>query len=154
MAGTSERWGAWWRGSRGVEAPIAVWNFRVERQRAAVGRLHDSLEEKLPGHVPEAAMRALQVALDELLTNVIMHAEQAAGPIEVEIARASDALDTRISYLADEFDPTSWSPPQRSTSIETARIGGMGIELVRMLMDEFRHEYSDGCNVLMLRKKC
>ena len=29
----------------------------------------------------------------------------------------------------------------------------LGIELVRLLMDEFRHEYSDGCNVLMLRKK-
>ncbi|HET7797459.1 MAG TPA: ATP-binding protein [Nevskia sp.] len=104
--------------------------------------------------MPEAAMRALQVALDELLTNVIMHAEQAAGPIDVEIARAPDALDTRISYLADEFDPTSWTPPQRGTSVETARIGGLGIELVRMLMDEFRHEYADGCNVLMLRKRC
>jgi anti-sigma regulatory factor (Ser/Thr protein kinase) len=137
-----------------VEAPIAVWNFRVERQRGAVGRLHDSIEEKLPGHVPEAAMRALQVALDELLTNVIMHAEQAAGPIEVEIARAPAALDTRISYLADEFDPTSWNPPERGTSVETARIGGLGIELVRLLMDEFQHEYADGCNVLTLRKRC
>ena len=153
MAGTSERWGAWWRGPGRVEAPTAVWNFRVERQRGAVGRLHDSIEEKLLGHVPEAALRALQVALDELLTNVIMHAEQAAGPIDVEIARAPDALDTRISYLADEFDPTSWTPPQRGTSVETARIGGLGIDLVRMLMDEFRHEYADGCNVLMLRKK-
>jgi len=115
--------------------------------------LHDSLEEKLLGQVPEAALRALQVALDELLTNVIMHAEQAAGPVEVEIARAPDALDTRIRYLADEFDPTSWCPPQRGTSVATARIGGLGIELVRMLMDEFRYEYSDGCNVLMLRKR-
>ena len=154
MAGTSERWGAWWRGSRGVEAPVAVWTFRVERQRGAVGRLHDSLEEKLLGQVPEAALRALQVALDELLTNVIMHAEQAAGPVEVEVARASGALDARVSYLADEFDPTSWRPPQRGTSVATARVGGLGIELVRLLMDEFRHEYSDGCNVLTLRKRC
>jgi len=153
MAGTSERWGAWWRASRGVEAPLAVWKFRVERQRGAVGRLHDSLEEKLPGQVPEAALRALQVALDELLTNVIMHAEQAAGPVEVEIAHASNALDIRISYLADQFDPTSWRPPQRGTSIEAARIGGLGIELVRMLMDEFCYEYADGCNVLTLRKR-
>ena len=153
MAGTSERWGAWWRGPRRVEAPVSVWTFRVERQRSAVGKLHDSLEEKLLSQVPEPALRALQVALDELLTNVIMHAEQAAGPIEVEIARAGDALDTRISYLADEFDPTSWSPPQRGTSVATARIGGLGIELVRLLMDEFRHEYADGCNVLTLRKR-
>ena len=154
MAGTSERWGAWWRGPWRVAASVAVWNFRVERQRGAVGRLHDSLEEKLLGHVPEAALRALQVALDELLTNVIMHAEQATGPIEVEVTRASDTLDTRISYLADEFDPTAWRAPQRGTSVATTRVGGLGIELVRLLMDEFHHEYSDGCNVLMLRKRC
>jgi anti-sigma regulatory factor (Ser/Thr protein kinase) len=30
----------------------------------------------------------------------------------------------------------------------------LGIELVRLLMDEFRHEYADGCNVLTLRKRC
>ena len=149
----SERWGAWWRGPRRVEASVAVWTFRVERQRSAVGRFHDSLEEKLLSQVPEAALRALQVALDELLTNVIMHAEQAAGPIEVEVAHATDALDTRISYLADEFDPTAWRPPQRGTSVATARVGGLGIELVRLLMDEFRHEYADGCNVLRLRKR-
>jgi anti-sigma regulatory factor (Ser/Thr protein kinase) len=154
MAGSSERWGPWWRGPRSEEAPVAVWKFRVERQRSAVGRLHDSIEEKLLNQVPEAALRALQVALDELLTNVIMHAEQAAGSIEVEVARASDALAARIIYLADEFDPTSWCPPQRGTSVETARIGGLGIELVRLLMDEFHHEYNDGCNVLTLRKRC
>ena len=153
MAGTRERWGAWWRGPQRASAAAAVWHFRVERQRAAVGRFHDSLEEKLLSQIPEAALRALQVALDELLTNVIMHAEQAAGPVEVEITRASDALDTRISYLADEFDPTAWRSPQRGTSVATARIGGLGIELVRLLMDDFRHEYTDGCNVLTLRKR-
>ena len=153
MAGTSERWGAWWRRSRQAEAPAAVWSFRVERQRGAIGRLHDSVEESLRSQTPDEALHALQVALDELLTNVIMHAEQAAGPIEVEITRRSDALDARISYLADEFDPTSWRSPQRGMSVETARIGGLGIELVRLLMDEFRHQYADGCNVLMLRKR-
>lgn len=154
MAGTRERWGAWWRGPQRAAAAAAVWNFRVERQRADVGRFHDSLEQKLLNRVPEAALRALQVALDELLTNVIMHAEQAAGPVEVEIKHSSAALDTRISYLADEFDPTVHRSAPLGTSLATARVGGLGIELVRLLMDDFRHEYTDGCNVLTLRKRC
>ena len=154
MAGTSERWGAWWRGPRRVEAPLAVWSFRVERQRAAVGKLHDSLEEKLLSQVPEPALRALQVALDELLTNVIMHAGPAAEPIELQLARSAGVLDVTIRYAADRFDPTAARDVPAATSIADSQPGGLGIPLVRALMDEFRHEYVDGRNVVHLRKKC
>jgi len=154
MAETGGRWGA--GGYETVRAPaaVAVWHFEVERERAAVGRLNDALEQALPAHVPEAVLRALQVALDELLTNVIMHAQQATGAIEVAVSRMPDVLDTRISYCADAFDPTAWRAPVASTSVASARIGGLGIELVRLLMDEFRHDYNDGRNVIVLRKRC
>lgn len=128
--------------------------FRVERDRAAIGRLSDSLEVELIDAVPQTALRALQVALDELLTNVIMHARQAAGPIDVAVSRGPEALDTRISYLADEFDPTGWQPVDLDAGVATARIGGRGILLVRALMDDFRYRYDDGYNVVMLSKRC
>lgn len=128
--------------------------FRVERDRAAIGRLSDSLEVELIDAVPQTALRALQVALDELLTNVIMHARQAAGPIDVAVSRGPDALDTQISYLADEFDPTGWQPVGLDAGVATARIGGRGILLVRALMDDFRYRYDDGYNVVMLSKRC
>jgi len=131
-----------------------VWQLRVERDRSAVGRLNDRLEQSLRPSVPEGALRALQVALDELLTNVIMHARQASGPIELRVARSARALDAEISYLADEFDPTRVKERALATSIEESEIGGLGVPLVRALMDEFRHEYVDGRNVVHLRKKC
>jgi len=131
-----------------------VLRFRVERDRAAIGRLSDSLEVELIDAVPQTALRALQVALDELLTNVIMHARQAAGPIDVAVSRGPEALDTRISYLADEFDPTGWQPVDLDAGVATARIGGRGILLVRALMDDFRYRYDDGYNVVMLSKRC
>ena len=99
-------------------------------------------------------MRPLQIALDELLTNVIMHAPQASGPIELRLARSAGALDVTISYLADPFDPTVWESSPGGTSIEDSQIGGLGIPLVRALMDDFRHEYVDGRNILHLRKRC
>jgi anti-sigma regulatory factor (Ser/Thr protein kinase) len=151
--GNGERWAGWWRRAR-PRAPTPAWHFRIERERAAVGKLNDAIEQKLQAQVPESALRALQIALDELLTNVIMHAEQAAGPIEVEIAQVQNALVTTITYIADQFDPTAWSPSASDTTVATARVGGLGIMLVRSLMDDFRYAYDDGRNVVSLRKRC
>jgi anti-sigma regulatory factor (Ser/Thr protein kinase) len=142
--------GSWWR--RG--SPVPTLQLRVERDRVAIGRLNDAIEGKLRTHIPDSALRALQVALDELLTNVIMHAEQASGPIDIEISHRRHSLLTTISYIAEEFDPTRWKPPEGTPSVATARIGGLGIALVRSLMDEFGYAYEAGRNVVSLQKHC
>ena len=153
MTGTDDRWGAGPYETLPAAA-LAVWQFRVERERAAVGQLNDALEKTLQAQIPDSALRALQVALDELLTNVIMHARRASGAIDVQLARGPDTLEVVISYSADPFDPTTRRALAPITSVSSARIGGLGIELVRLLMDDFRHDYADGRNVLSLSKKC
>lgn len=156
MAGWRQHWRNWWHGPRAA-APVTtgvVWRLRVERDRAAIGRFNERMEKTLLPSVPETALRALQVAVDELLTNVLMHAQQASGPIDLQLARSTGAVDATIAYLAEPFDPTAWQAPPDGDSIDTARIGGHGIPLVRHLMDEFRYEHVDGRNILHLRKKC
>jgi anti-sigma regulatory factor (Ser/Thr protein kinase) len=154
MLGNAGRWLGWWRRRPRRSAAAAVWHFRVERERSAIGNVNDTIARQLCASVPEAALRAVQVAVDELLTNVLMHAVQAAGPIEVEISRTRDAVETTIIYIAAEFDPTAWQPPAAARTLATARIGGHGIELVRSLMDEFRYAHDAGRNVVRLRKRC
>lgn len=155
MSRWRERWRNLWRGPR-VAPPTTgvVWKLRVERDRAAIGRFNERMETTLLPSVPESALRALQVAVDELLTNVVMHTQQASGSIDIQLARTPGAVDATIEYLAEEFDPTTWQPLSPGNSIDTASIGGHGIILVRSLMDGFRHEYVDGRNVLHLRKRC
>jgi anti-sigma regulatory factor (Ser/Thr protein kinase) len=152
MLGKSGRLGGWWR--KAPQAIVPVLRARIARERAAIGAFNDTLERSLQSQVSESALRAVQVALDELLTNVIMHAEQAAGPIEVEIVREQNIVATTISYIADEFDPTSWRPAPRGTTVAAARVGGLGIQMVRTLMDEFSYAYDAGRNVVTLRKRC
>ena len=152
--GTGERSVAEQDGQRDRAGTAIAFRFRVERDRSAIGRFNDSLERELRDAIPQIALRALQVALDELLTNVVMHARQAAGPIEVAVSRSPETLDTQISYLADGFDPTAWQPVGLDAGVATARIGGRGILLVRELMDEFRYRYDAGCNIVTLSKRC
>lgn len=153
MLGKGESRG-WWRGGASASATVAPLHYRVERERTAIAKLNDSVEQTLRAQIPEAALRALQIAIDELLTNVVMHAAQAAGPIEVEIARERNVLAMTISYIADEFDPTAWQPVVREVTVATARVGGLGIQLVRSLMDEFQYRYDAGRNIVSLRKRC
>lgn len=131
-----------------------AWRVRVERERSAIGRFNDAVERQLAGQVPAKVVHDLQVAFDELLTNVVMHAQQAAGPIEVELAHDARKVTATIRYLADEFDPTAWREESLSMTVAASRIGGLGIALVRRLTDEFGYEYVDGHNVLKLVKRC
>ncbi|MBS0571146.1 MAG: ATP-binding protein [Proteobacteria bacterium] len=156
MAGWRERWTSWWRRPQ-VAVPATtgvVWKLRVERDRAAIGRFNERMEKTLLPSVPESALRALQISVDELLTNVLMHAQQASGTIDLQLARSPGAVDAIIEYFAEPFDPTTWQAPPPGDSIDAARIGGHGIPLVRQLMDEFRYGHIDGRNILQLRKKC
>src|SRR5690349_20569488 len=155
MPGWRERWfGARPKPHAEAGPTGVVWNLRIERDRSAIGRLNDRIEQNLRASVPDTVVRSLQVALDELLTNVIMHAAQASGPIELQLARSAGALDVTIRYVADSFDPTVSKSASAASSIADSQIGGLGIPLVRALMDDFRHEYVDGRNIVHLRKKC
>jgi anti-sigma regulatory factor (Ser/Thr protein kinase) len=155
MAGWRERWFGRRRKPHAEAGPTGVvWNLRLPRDRAAIGKLNDRIEQNLLPSVPETIVRPLQVALDELLTNVIMHAQHADGPIELQLARSAGALDVTIRYVAAPFDPTVAKRAPAAASISASQLGGLGIPLVRALMDEFRHEYIDGRNVVHLRKKC
>ena len=140
-----------WRTRPGTQA--AVQRFRVERERRAIGRFNETLARELQAGVPEDVLRALQVALDELLTNVILHAEQPAGAIDVEIRRANAALEATIRYRAVEFDPTAWQPAAEAATVAASRVGGHGIRLVRSLMDEFRYVNEAGVNVVTVCKR-
>ncbi|MGH8122473.1 MAG: ATP-binding protein, partial [Rudaea sp.] len=142
-----DQWRFWRR------RPAPVWQSRVERSRSAIGRFSDEVQQRLGTEVPPKVLHDMLIALDELMTNVVMHAEQAAGPIDVELRYDARAVEARISYLAVEFDPTTWRAPAAATTVAGAPIGGLGIKLVRTLLDEFRYEYADGRNVLTLVRR-
>ena len=91
MGIASDRWRFWRR------KPALLWRTRVERERAAIGRFNDEVQRKLDGKVPAHIVHDMLVAFDELLTNVVMHAEQAAGPIDVELKRGRKAVSASKS---------------------------------------------------------
>jgi serine/threonine-protein kinase RsbW len=95
------------------------------------------------------------LATDEAATNVIVHGYQnQPGTIEIELDRSGDAI---VIYMRDQsppFDPTSVPPPDVTQPLDERPLGGMGIHLIRQLMDQVTHRLlPQGGNELTMTKK-
>lgn len=103
---------------------------------------------------PSLAM-SLNLALEEAVTNVVMYAYPAGEEGDVDIvAELSDGtLLFTISDKGIPFDPTKKEDADITLGVEERQIGGLGIFLVRQLMDTVEYERKDGYNILTMKKK-
>ncbi len=97
----------------------------------------------------------LNLALEEAVTNVIDYAypEGTVGNVDIDTAVTDTALTFTITDSGKPFDPTARAEVDIQADIEDRPVGGLGIHLVRKIMDEVRYERRGGRNVLILTKK-
>ena len=111
-----------------------------------------SVTEKLGIETPLA--RKLRLAVEEAVVNVIDYAYPVGTEGEITIKMMSDGnkLHCQIIDTGVPFDPTKKEKADTTLSIEERQIGGLGIFLVRELMDTINYERVDGKNILTLIK--
>jgi len=102
-----------------------------------------------------AATSDVVLAADEAATNVMVHGYRGQpGTIEIEVSRMGDALVVCLRDRAAPFDPTTVPPPDLNRPLEERSPGGMGIYLMRHLVDEVTyHATPQGDNLLTLVKR-
>lgn len=102
-----------------------------------------------------AETMSLNLALEEAVVNVMDYAypngEQ--GDVTIEAKSDKKSLVFVISDSGIPFDPTQKEEVDTTLSAEERSIGGLGIHLVRNIMDNVNYERLDGKNVLTLVKK-
>jgi anti-sigma regulatory factor (Ser/Thr protein kinase) len=98
--------------------------------------------------------QAVNLSLDELLTNTISYGyDDAAGHvIDVELATDGDRLTVVLRDDARAFDPTEAETPDLDADLDDRPLGGLGIHLVRSFMDDVSYSRSNGYNLLTLTK--
>ncbi|MBV8410095.1 MAG: ATP-binding protein [Alphaproteobacteria bacterium] len=106
------------------------------------------------GFSPEDAYRVVLV-LDELITNIIVHGVEASEVrhIVVDLHYRQPDLEMEISDPGRPFDPRAVSPPDTDKGIAERKIGGLGIHVVRTLVDSIDYRYDAGRNVVTLVKR-
>ena len=97
----------------------------------------------------------LNLALEEAVTNVILYAypKGSDGLVDVEAVLREHSLEFIISDSGAPFDPTAAPEADVTLTAEERPIGGLGIYLVRQLMDVVRYERQGDKNVLTMIKK-
>ena len=111
-----------------------------------------SVTEKLGIETPLA--RKLRLAVEEAVVNVISYAypEGTEGDVTIKMMSDGHTLRFQIIDTGVPFDPTKKEKADTTLSIEERQIGGLGIFLVRELMDTINYERVDGKNILTLIK--
>lgn len=104
--------------------------------------------------LPDDVAWRLRVALDEIVANIVAHAHRGLEPfvIDVWFHRLDDTVEISIADDGPAFDPLARPLPDVSLPLEQRPVGGLGIALVRSLMDEVCYERTTR-NILTIRKR-
>ena len=103
----------------------------------------------------ERDIYAVQLATDEASTNIIQHAYGGEGneEIEIECEIRSGELTITLRDQGKPFDPTSVPEPNIKEGLDDRKVGGLGMYLIRKIMDEVHYETSEESgNLLRLVK--
>ena len=127
----------------------------LENRPDEIGRLASLLEGfgEANGLSPKLIFD-LSLSFDELLTNIISYGydDDAAHEIAVSVTLADDLLTATLEDEAKPFDPLTASQPDLGAPLERRPVGGLGIHIVKTLMDDVAYERRDGRNRLVMRK--
>jgi serine/threonine-protein kinase RsbW len=106
------------------------------------------------GGFPEDDILDTQLAVEEAITNIIVHGYRGAGgEITVSCREGNGIVEVRLEDRAGPFDPLSLPEPDLVSEVEDRKIGGLGIYLIRQVMDEIQYRFEDGKNIFSLTKK-
>lgn len=103
---------------------------------------------------PEDANRVI-LAVDEAISNIIEHAyeDHTEGTIEIEVVADTERFKVSIHDSGKLFNPTSVELPDIMEHVRKGKKKGLGIFLIRQIMDEVTYHYQEGVrNELVLSK--
>ena len=100
------------------------------------------------------AQMQIDIAIDEILSNIIRYAYgNETGNITVGIREKNGTAEIIFKDSGIPYDPLTAKEPDLSLSSEDRPIGGLGIHMVKKMMDTVSYRYENGQNTLILQKQ-
>lgn len=127
-----------------VDADLA----QLASVRAFVARTGRELD------LTEQVIYELQLAVDEICSNVIRHGyDGQGGEIQVSVDSGDEGVVVTVRDWGRSFDPESIPLPDVAAPLEQRPVGGLGLFLVRQLMDKVEFEFDRGRGNLVTMTK-
>jgi serine/threonine-protein kinase RsbW len=105
-------------------------------------------------NIPLKTGLSINLALEEAFTNIVNYAftDNEAHSIEIVFVKNAGQLIITLSDDGIEYDPTQNKNPQIDLPVQDRQVGGLGIYLIRKLMDKVEYMRESGKNYLTLTK--
>ena len=120
-------------------------------------RLYDVLafvgEAMRGAGISEINQNNINIAVEEIFVNIANYAyPDGDGGVTVSLSAESGKFTARFLDGGTRYDPLAKPDPDTSLSANEREIGGLGILMVKKLMDRVEYEYRDGQNILTIKK--
>ena len=120
---------------------------------AATEPVLQAVRDHLAAHaVGERGIYNAELVVEEIFTNTVRYGfdSQDAHRIAIRIVASPDAIALDFDDDAREFDPTQQSAPPQPESLEKAKIGGLGLMLVRRIAQAIAYRRKNERNLLSI----
>jgi len=134
---------------------MQTYALKLTNKISELDKIRDSLEELVADWgLPPAEGMSVNLALEEAFTNIVNYAFEDEGLHEIEMAFSlkGDELMITITDDGKHYDPTKHADPDTGLPAADRPIGGLGIFLIRKIMDEVHYQRKGNVNQLILTK--
>ena len=129
--------------------------FNLSCSTAALAELRGFLQQHLASfRLSEGDKHQVTLAVEEVCANLIIHSH-ACNPkeeIQLEVKESNKKVIVEITDKGDAFNLLEYEVPNLNQVIEEKRKGGIGLLLVKKIMDEIQFESKNGKNICRLIK--
>ena len=121
----------------------------------AIEQIAIFLEELLEkAEVPMMEAARIQLAAEEAITNVVTHGyDKEPGDVSVRCTISDEQVMITITDTGPAFDPTMIPPADVMADLDHRNIGGLGVHLIRSVMDQVTYTRNEDMNQLVLIKE-
>lgn len=124
--------------------------FDVEAKLDSIPVIQASIEAAASRTLDRRRLFRLNMAVEELVTNVVRHSGTKA-PVGVVIRTAPGSVSVELSDAGAAFDPFAQAArPALDASVEERPVGGLGVHLVKTMIDTVEYRRQDGHNHVVL----
>ena len=104
--------------------------------------------------LPKKIVFEINLVLDELFTNIISYGfdDDNEHIIKITMTPGNEKLCLCIEDDGKPFNPVEFQTPKVSGSIEECKVGGLGIHIIRKLIDDICYERCEDKNIIKLKK--